>query len=322
MTGTRDDNEYARVGPRDYKNLHHLHQKVNKPAPTRILPQTKPKFSYAQDGEPRLSFLSQASKLSHDVDPISSDYGDEWMDDLPSASALLGQRQSVEKPAGGTTPRQVIQASIEEATPSASPVNELADSRSEEDISELEAAMIGMDDSRAMTKSTGTEAEVVLEDDGSRILEKFDEGNERHSYEPKLPGASRASGTIAVTRKQERLFLSTDSPDKPSSALKRRPSISGQELPLSDTVDEPPAKRRRHSNTSEGEQDSSRTAASMYETAKSSHTLETPASETGQLSALEGFSNGGKPLPAWVKDFDPTFLEWFLRDYGHIVQLV
>lgn len=193
MTGRRDDNEYAKVGPRDYRNLHRLHEKVNKPAPTRILSQSKPTFSYDQGKQPRLSFL-QKGKESCDGDRISSDYDDDWMDDLPSTSVLLTRAPGKDK-----VPETSLQIQapgdfqVESATASTLIGDEAADIPFEEDISDVEAAMVGLDDSRRMSSP----------------------------------------------HREDRLFLSTDSPEKPPSVQKKRQLVAVHEDP-------PPALAEEH----------------------------------------------------------------------------
>ena len=315
MTKVREDNEYAKVSPRDYKNLHRLHQEVNKPAPERILPPTKPIFSYASKDEPRFSFLSHTSNLPHNVDHVSSDYGDDWMEDLPSTSLLLGQSTGVETPPTlSSSPREVLD--------SKSGGGERADAQSEEDLSDLEAAMVGMDDSRAMTSQSPIEHAMTPEAVSRKsgwVFDQINKDNGRSSQRlssPVMPGSSKAQFRGA------RLFLSTDSPDKPSSVLKRRHSIGDQDVPISDPTETLLAKRNKVSSTSGNQQESTTTANNTLETASSGQTLETPAFEAKQMAIKERFANAGRPLPAWVEDLDPNFFEDFLKDYGHLVELV
>lgn len=235
MTGTRNDNEYAKVGPRDYKSLHRLHEKVNGPAPTRVLPQTKPTFSYAQGEQPRFSFLDSSRTMYSDIDHISSDYGDGWMDDLPSTSALLGQNTHVEEGPTTAFARSPLSGPFEQARDSAGAVRG-THSPFEEDISELEATLIGLDDSRKM----GSQARNTIV-----VAGRWSPGDDRCSVEtaeqktkqnsPSLFSSATLNkpGSATAPRREERLFLSTDSPEKTSVASKRhRPVTVGDPLCL------------------------------------------------------------------------------------------
>ena len=324
MTKFREDNEYAKVGPRDYKNLHRLHHKVNKPAPSRILPLTKPKFSYASGDEPSVSFLSHTSNLPHSVDLISSDYGDDWMEDLPSTSLLLGQSTGVETPNTTAAP-PTVSSSPREVLDSKSGTGERADAQSEEDLSDLEAAMVGMDDSRAMTSQSPIGHAMTPEGvprKSSWAFDQINKDNGRRSQRPSSSVMPGKDGSSKAQCREARLFLSTDSTDKPSSVLKRRHSIGDQDVPISDPTETPMAKRKKVFSTRGNEQESTVTAKNRSETANSGQALETPAFEVKQITMKERFSNAGRPLPAWVEELDPNFFEDFLKDYGHLVELV
>lgn len=323
MTGIRDDNEYDKIGLRAYKNLHRLHQKVNKPAPTRIFPSTKPKFSYAGGDQPRLSFLSETSNASRSADPISSDYGDEWIDDLPSTSALLAQRAQVEKISATATSQPAATPSRAKALESTGNTVEDFGSQSGLDVSDLEAAVVRKDDSRAMTNQTFAEGETqdgASPKDCDWPIHEIEQANKRRSQGFSSP-APFADHIYKNPSREERLFLSTDSVDKPSSVRKRQHTMADHHNP-SDAAQEPAEKRRKPTEAREDEEESSKASSSIYETTKSDQTLEASASEVNQISALQRFSNGGKPIPGWARDFDPSFMEWFLTEYGHVVELV
>jgi ATP-dependent DNA helicase HFM1/MER3 len=73
---------YAKNGPKDYRELHQLHKTIQRKDPPSTLHSvmhTKPAYCYSQGGEHNLSFMQQPNaRLS--VDP--SDYSDIPMDDL------------------------------------------------------------------------------------------------------------------------------------------------------------------------------------------------------------------------------------------------
>jgi len=325
MTNVRDDDEYAKVGPRDYKSLHRLHQKVNKPGPARVLPQTKPTFSYAQGDQPQLSFLGSTSRMPIDTGHTSSDYGDGWMDELPSTSVLLGQNTHVQKGLNNTSTQFPVNTSADRSPESTSVVREEeADWPFEEDVSDFEATLIGLDDSRALashgfeTSETSAASAHPGNDDSS--LGQND-GEKKRSYLFSSAAPNQAGPGIA-SRREERLFLSTDSPEKTPVALKRQHAMLDKDLPSPGLVDEPVEKRRKASSAGEEALELAGVANRLHQSKDSSQTLNASTSGAYQIPTPERVSNGGRPLPDWVKDFDPTFVEYFLKEYGHLVEFV
>jgi len=325
MTNVCDDDEYAKVGPRDYKSLHRLHQKVNKPGPARILPQIKPKFSYTQGDQPQFSFLGSTSRMPMDTDHTSSDYGDGWMDDLPSTSVLLGQKTHVQKGPNSTSTQCPVNASAERLPESTGALGEEAYSPFEEDVSDLEATLIGLDDSRTMAshriETSKTSAAGCQPGNNGCSLGQNDE---KRSCSPDLfsSAALDQAGPATASRREERLFLSTDSPEKTPTALKRRHAMLDEDLSSPGPVDEPAEKRRKASGTGEDAIELAGVANSLHESEDSGQTLKASTSGAYQMPTPERVSNGGRPLPDWVKDFSPTFVEYFLREYGHLVEFV
>lgn len=327
MTNVRHDDEYAQVGPRDYKSLHRLHQKVNKLGPARVLPQTKPTFSYAQGDQPQLSFLGSTSRMPIDTDHTSSDYGDGWMDDLPSTSVLLGQNTHAQKGPNNSSTQLPVNTSADRWPESTSAAREEeADWPFEQDVSDFEATLIGLDDSRALashgfeTSETSAAGDQPGNDDCSLGQKDDEKGRSSQGLFP-LAAPSQA-GPAPAPRREERLFLSTDSPEKTPDALKRRHAMLDEDLPSPGHVDEPVKKRRKASSTGEEAVELAGVANNRHQSKDSSQTLNTSTSGAYQIPTPERVSNGGRPLPDWVKDFDPTFVEYFLTEYGHLVDFV
>ncbi|KAI9751371.1 MAG: Sec63 [Candelina submexicana] len=204
-TGERSD--YAKTGPRDYRKLDRLHSSVQKAAPLTTLPQ-KPKFSYLKDSQLELSFLGKnTEKSTSNLDPISSDYNDSWMDDMPSPSTLVGDHSVV---------KEVPQRHIAE--------KEDDPSRFDDDISSLEDCMIGLEDSIDLEKCRDTaatpanEARSSLEDDFGvddandyQVL-KWSSSPLRAQQAPQLPGLPRSlAHPTSTTQEGQSIFLSTSS---------------------------------------------------------------------------------------------------------------
>ncbi|KAI9699998.1 MAG: Sec63 [Candelina mexicana] len=201
-TGERDG--YAKTGPRDYRKLDRLHSSVQKAAPLSTLPQ-KPKFSYLKDSQPELSFLEKNTERSiSKLNPISSDYNDSWMDDMPSPSTLVGDHSVV---------KEVPQRHIAE--------KEDDPSRFDDDISSLEDCMIGLEDSIDLEKcrdSPANRARSSLEDDFGfddaddyQVL-KWSSSPLRAQQAPQLPRLPRSlAHPTSTTQEGPSIFLSTSS---------------------------------------------------------------------------------------------------------------
>lgn len=63
-------------------------------------------------------------------------------------------------------------------------------------------------------------------------------------------------------------------------------------------------------------------ANSLHESENSSETLKESILGAHETLTLGRLPNGGRPLPEWAKDIDQNFLEYFLREYGHLVEFV
>ncbi len=202
LANVRDRGDYAKVGPREYRKLDRLHSSVQKAAPLNALPQ-KPKFSYLKDSQPELSFLKKSNSTStKHQDPISSDYGSDWLEDMPSPSTLVGDN---------TVGKKVGQHETAVETPS----------RFDDDLSSLEECMIGLDDSIEVGKckdNTANQALPSLEDDFRPQYADDDQGLNwssspvRRQQAPQLAGVAHGSGHLPSSlHKGQSIFLSTPS---------------------------------------------------------------------------------------------------------------
>lgn len=135
--------EYARNGPANYRKLHQLHEKVTQAPPARVIAHRKPTFSYTKGDRPRVDFLGEASEgpEAYEIpENPSSDYDIAWMDDLPSPSALIASESRMQSPVGSV--RKSVGAT----------------SYDEDDSSELEAGMVGLEDSMTLSEWTSDNA--------------------------------------------------------------------------------------------------------------------------------------------------------------------
>ena len=318
MTRVRDDVEYAKIGPRDYRNLHCLHEKINPAAPTRIRSPSKPTSSFARGQQPRASTANSGTGNNQPTNQASSDYGDDWMEDFPSPFDLMGKRPdfSVEQNAYLLDPadEEHCTKEFEISSPGADEKEKPLD----DELSDIEAVMIGLEDSLSMINTRHTETENVVRsepNDGSSALPSAEQdGIQRLELMDDRSTSNGKRTFSAVLPADERLFLSTDSPERPLKIQKRVRENTPPDPDFSDFADLQPGKssedqpviRRR---SPDGTEDNGLT----HDTATSGATT---------ISARERFTNGGRPLPAWVDNFNPEYLENFLREYGDLVILI
>lgn len=282
----RDNRDDAKVGPRAYERLRQLHERVNKASPAKVLPQTKPAFHCSHEVRPRPSFLSEADDAL-EVPDISSDYTDAWMDDLPPTSVLL---------------RKPIETEIEPIPASPSDSGKAF----EDQISDVEAAMIGLQDSASLSREVAENTQSVLtEGDIDWDVDAAD--GECGAVVDDSPPFLRSTENPRAGG----LFLSTDSPEGREQSINKRKAIVDSEV-AEDSPSSPPLAKKSKTTT-----DSHITAPVI----PAIESLEASPS-SGQTLEISTYTENQHllPLPEWTKDIDPEFLAYFVREYGHLVE--
>lgn len=317
MTRVRDDTEYAKTGPRDYRNLHRLHEKINPMAPTRIRSPSKSTRSFGRGQQPGLSTAYDGTEDNEPTNQASSDYDDEWTDELPSTFDLMGKRPDFSVENNSYLPNL---ANEEHRTKDFGISGLEADETEkpfEDELSDIEAVMIGLEESRSMMDTRHTETEKVAQserNDGNRALPIVEQDSIQGSEFIDDPSTTNSKRTFsAALPTDERLFFSTDSPERPlkiQKVLENTPP----DPDFSDFADFQSGKK--------SEQQPLIPHSSPNGTDDNGLTYNTASSGANTVSARERFSNGGRPLPAWVDNFDPEWLEDFLREYGDLVILI
>lgn len=319
MTRIRNDNQNTKVGPRDYQNLHRLHEKINKPVPGRILTQTYPYSSSSGDGRrPQLLFLDRSEDNPH-LTQTSSDYGDDLMENLPSTSVLLQKEAStsgeghLQFPGPGCKENHSDDLDVLELKvgPNEIPLDN--------EFSNVEAAMVGMGDSRRMGGMEHPKETDAVQTDPVGPEAITEEGILNYpTY-----GISTSNAPNNATSTNPRLFLSTDSPEKRPSTKKRNRDSANPEVTASHRCEQRLSKKSR---LTVDDQDTNEQPlfrrGTLNGTDVSASTLKASESGASAPSMRETFSNQGRPMPAWVDSMDPEFIEWFLRGYGDLVVLV
>ena len=288
----RDGTDFAKVGPREYKKLHRLHEKVNRGPPAKLISQTKQSFQHSRGVMPQPSFLEQETGAC-EASLLSSDYDDDWLDDLPSTSVLLG------KP-------------TEEEIQSKTACSERS---FEEEISDIEAAMVGLDDSASIARNAEAYRTTTLPegDNDWNTYSACEEQDNPLNDPPLLRGSLDRS-------KAERLFLSTDSPERPVHPASKRRANESIEL-AEDNSSSPPLAKKIRMNT--GLQDAgqvARASESHGQSPNTSQTMDVSTSGVDQIAPAPPEADALAALPEWTNDVDPEFLANFVREYGHLVE--
>ena len=89
LSTSRDKIKSIHHRSRSHKELDKLHKGIATGPLVPTVANKTPQYSYTKGEEPDISFLSKSSLAKDSASQASSDYGDSWMNDLPSPSAFL-----------------------------------------------------------------------------------------------------------------------------------------------------------------------------------------------------------------------------------------
>lgn len=188
------------LAPQKLKGLNRLHSNVQKSPPVDLITKNKPGFSYAKGSQPSLSFLDESVE---GLDKISSDYDDGWMDDLPSPSDLLQNAT----PAASSLPSRLL--------------GENHGAAYDDSVSELEACMVGLDDSMTLDNDKVDRARSAdpynFQNDHERDAPDNDLDLDWFSSPKQLTTTKQANQQHPKSKGQA-IFMSTDSLQKPESS--------------------------------------------------------------------------------------------------------
>lgn len=283
--------------PRSFQDLQRLHDKaVKDPA---ILPNSiKPSHDYIKrDSSPELSNSSKSNHWAKSSDKLSTDYDNDWMEGLPSSSAMLPtsleQQMSTDHGGGWCDDLPSPSALLREhaaAVKNQSDTNSLEDFdlsqfNDDDDKADVEAALVGLSDSVTMNEDVQAQVGLANVSQSKTVngLQRSEDHVTSFATAPrtqsKTCGASAPSKLFSSTERAEE---SMEAPFKRKSAL-----VSGTpDLSLSAPV---PKRPRLDNQTEPAIQSSSKVRGHAARP--------TPVIRPGQ--------------PAWVYDFDPKFIaEW------------
>ena len=285
---------YDKTPLKALRSLNRLHDNVTKGSMAPVAIKKQPCYEITQRRQPEISFLDKDASVGQSSDNPSTDYDVDWMNDLPSPSALLGK--PLENPNclsehtlidHGRSSPDGLPSPFDLICQNNATIGNHADNYSLEDftlsqlsgeVSDVEAAMIGLSDSVSMQQTAACQM--------SSQAEAFPDTLPPPSqHTPKLHSHTSAPETLGTSK----LFLSTDSPGKgEEQAHKRKAAVVDQTEDLS-----PPWGVKKRTKGGDERSQIRRPSPGTEEEANTPG----PIVKAGQ--------------PAWVYDFDPAFIaEW------------
>ncbi|KAL8928942.1 MAG: hypothetical protein Q9172_000694 [Xanthocarpia lactea] len=273
LTQERGPIECAKVATRAYRSLHQLHGKVNKDTPKPTIANGKPTFSYKKGEQPTFTFLHQPVSSGVDNKEHSSDYGSGFLDDLPSPSALV---RTVHKAKANLDSQNVDYDGV---TPDH---GNLA----------CEQYQLGFDESDHQEPRTIDRGAV---DPTMSADSEYEEATEKLSSE----GCVEISryfqrtqpGPMEYGTSHEKLFMSTDSPEKLSSPVGKRKTPASPGVELDEDHEDHAAKKTK------------------FDSGFDSAVIHPPSSKKAESLIPAPMIEPGHPAP--VDEFDEAFIaEW------------
>ena len=266
--------QHGRESNGNNEALRRLHEDTNGALSSRVTVRTQPSFSYADGKEPHVSFLDDTTGNATPYGKTSSDYSNPWMDeaDLPSPSALVANDRS------DISENRVGAAACGSPSPVLNDHN-----------FDLEVDMTDMSDSATLEAPHSP----LVRQDYSTLPTLRSTAKELSST---LTGISNEAKLNLERRSdwrsvdvEEKLFLSTDSPEKLPRQAEKRVASESEVEPLS--FNAPDTKRQKtrlepSAGFSQRPNDDENVGAQPKVKLKDGH-------------------------PAWVYDFDPDFIAEF-----------
>jgi len=284
---------------RDFQILQRLHDKVVKGPTTPDVSLKKSSSEYFRvDKQRKLSFLDESNHRTESSDKPSTDYDDEWMESLPSPSALLAKDEAVGEPLDrekstdyGSSWHHDLQCSSpllrgkDAATTThsdnySSEAFDLSQFDNDDDKADMEAAMVGLSDS--ITMNEGSQVQSA----STNVRQSKTVGELQSNVEQKTFFAPAPGSQLQASSGSSKLFVSTESPEKSREPRqKRKPGFMPEAEDLS--LSAPVPKRPRLKDQID-------------------HVLQ--ASSSAENLAVQPAPIIKPGFPAWVYEFDPEFI--------------
>lgn len=296
----RDLNEYAKYGPRDYRKLHHLHKSVSKGPSVPTITKTKPLFSHLDGKRPNISFLTHEVENPEFTTGLPNDHDGHWMDDLPSLSAVLSKKRNSPENCSAKDFPNNSNSGFERNS------SDYEDGFELSDIIELDRN----------PKQKQQLSNLKIQGQGADQKEVSDEVLPTATH---LVTFSQHENQELAIDSDDRLFCSTDSPEKPAQSQSKeaevatsRPNlVAGKRIsvvPLESELSPGNlriAKRQRIN------------AQNQEESTQSLNIRNNRSQSQPEVGAMT-IPNLERPRPAWVEEFDPEFI----AEYADFVEFI
>lgn len=291
--------DYEKILPKASRSLNRLHYNVTKGRNAAVAIKRHPSFDNTKGGQSQISFLNKDDRIKQSSDEPSTEYDADWMDDLPSPSALLDypldnpdpfpEHASTDYDKGQSIGLSFPSALIRQnnaATrdyPDTDSLEGVNRSQFNDDESDLEAAMVGLSDSVTMQEESQIQAATEQRISQARSISRWcsppDELTPKIYHHPT---------THAKSSSTSRMFFSTDSPEKVEKLPQKRKEAVGDEA--EDLSQSAPVPKRPRVGDECGAP---------------------PGMSSAEKPAKAASSVIKAGLPAWVYEFDPAFIaEW------------
>lgn len=308
LTNRQVSRAHEKNVPRELIKLNQLHDRTTKGRSATVNPQKKPSFDYTKGERPRLSFLVENSVSGLSSDKGSMGCDEDWIGGLPSPFALSGKQKDESSPFrqeistnygsswhDGLPSPSVILRQDDQVSPVHVDSDSLEDfdlSQFNDDKSDVEAVMVGLSDSlniQEASRAEGANTQTGLEKDDEAATLDTDNPNDlpfniEHTGTSALqPGLLATSDAVG---QEEKLFFSTDSPEKLVKPKGKREAPGAEEGYHSAPVPKRPRAMGRGDKT-----------------------LLPSSSIENRISPPVARIKEGQP--AWVYEFDPALIaEW------------
>ncbi len=302
LTNQANGDELTKRTPRNMQNLQRLHDKVvNCPStPADSLKESSSDY-FRGDKQLKLSYSDKYKHRAESSDRPSTDYEDEWLESLPSPSALLANEEAEGEPPvqekstdygsswhdGLPSPFALLRendpATKDHFYNDIVEDFELSQFNDADDKADMEAAMVGLSDSITMKKDSQAHSAPInirQSKTANGLQRTADHGTSFVTLPTTQLKASSASSASS------KLFLSTDSPEKST------------DLP----------QKRKHSLIPEAENPISLTPVPKRPRVKDQTDAVLQYSSNGDDYAAGPVPMVKPGLPAWVYEFDPEFI--------------
>ncbi|KAJ4295152.1 ATP-dependent DNA helicase MER3 [Kalmusia sp. IMI 367209] len=304
---------HAVNGPKDFKNLHKLHNNIQKkdpPSSVSSIMHQKPSYCYGQGGTHDLSFLDLDQSTERPGSNLSRDYGDLMSDDMSSALAKpepIRVPSRATKTPKGPQPEYIVDSPIEGSLifNEPDPFND--------DDSMLEDIMMGVADSEDLrislnmhehdTESFDVSAhndyDVGHADDFVELDGFYADDKELHCPTQNLPTSPAVEVPMLPPEKGRSLFLNDTSSPQPVHTDFR----SARSMLKGSALEEFRHSNRRDRSIGVNVADEKRTVID---------------GDATDVSEKENMKLQDEPVPDTYKDLEP----WLFQEFGGIVEIV